>query len=501
MKEHYGDGSREDGFPSDFVWGVATASYQIEGSRNADGGAESVWDAFARRPGAVLGGMNGDLACDSWNRWKEDIGLVRGLGVGAYRFSLSWARIQPEKGAKANGAAIAWYRRFMEGLLEAGIEPWVTLYHWDHPQWMELEGGWPSREMALRFGDYAALCFKEFGDLANKWMTVNEPWCTAILGHDTGEHAPGRRDKAAAYRAVHHLLLGHGLAVEAFRAIGPKGTAAAGGLAVAGRPVAAAARPDAMAGRLAAGGGLAASGENLRASRPMIGIVLNLDLPRPATGREEDILAASRAGDQRTALWMDPLFGRGYPERHIAAYPGVEMPVRPGDFEKIALPVDFIGVNYYNENVVEAAPVSPENPEGFRPVPMWERRSDMEWPVVPRGLGRLLAGLNARWKPPAMYVTENGYAGRDEVDASGRVADSDRIDYLRGHLESCEEAIAKGIPLKGYFEWSLMDNFEWAWGYAKRFGIVHVDFRTMERRPKDSYYWYRDMVAGRGLRS
>jgi len=459
---------REDGFPADFLWGVATASYQIEGSRRADGGGESVWDSFARKPGAVLGGMNGDQACDSYRRWKDDIALIRGLGVGAYRFSLSWARIQPERGGKPNGAAIGWYRRFIEALLEAGVEPWVTLYHWDHPDWMERDGGWPSRDMAARFGDYAALCFREFGDLANKWMTVNEPWCTAILGHDKGEHAPGLRDKAAAYRAVHHLLLGHGLAVEAFRASPPRGASARG-------------RKD--------------------AGKPMVGIVINPSLPRPATRREEDVLAASRAGDQRTALWMDPLFGKGYPERHIAAYPEIEMPVRQGDLEKIRLPVDFVGVNYYNEDVVEAVPISREHPEGFRNAPMWERRSDMDWPVVPRGMGRLLAGLDARWKPPALYVTENGYADRDEPDAESRIADGDRIDYLRGHLESCEEAIAQGLPLKGYFEWSLMDNFEWAWGYSKRFGLVHVDFRSLERSPKDSYYWYRDVVAGMGLRS
>ncbi|HUX38503.1 MAG TPA: GH1 family beta-glucosidase [Rectinemataceae bacterium] len=459
---------REDRFPDDFVWGAATASYQIEGSRLADGGGESVWDVFSRRPGAVLGGMNGDLACDSWRRWKDDIALLRGLGVDAYRFSLSWARIVPKAGGGANRAALDWYRRFIEALLMAGIEPWITLYHWDHPAWVEEAGGWPARDTAFRFADYATLCFGEFGDLANKWISLNEPWCSSILSHDLGEHAPGHRDKAAAYRAVHHLLLGHGLATEAFRASPPRGTAAAG-------------RKDAGAAQ--------------------IGITLNPSLPRPATRREEDILAASRAGDQRTALFMDPLFGKGYPEGHLAAYPGIVMPIVQGDLEKIAMPIDFLGVNYYNEDVVEAVAISPEHPEGFRRVPSWEDESDMGWAVSPGGMKRLLSGLHERWKPKALVVTENGYASRDEPDASGRVADRGRIDYLRGHIGSCEEALVAGIPLKGYFEWSLMDNFEWAWGYSKRFGIVHVDFRSQERRPKDSYYWYRDVVAGHGWRS
>lgn len=459
---------RRDRFPEGFVWGVASASYQIEGSRRADGGGDSVWDAFARSPGAVLGGMNGDLACDSWRRWRDDIELIRGLGVDSYRFSISWARIEPERGAGYNRAAIGWYRRFVEALLEAGIAPFATLYHWDHPNWIEEDGGWPRRDTAGRFADYANFCLRELGDLVGMWATLNEPWCSSILGHDLGLHAPGGRDKAAAYRAVHHLLLAHGLAVRAFRSSMPKT------------------------------GAMAGTG---RSSSPAIGIVLNPSLPRPATRRDEDLLAASRAGDQRTALFMDPLSGRGYPERHLAAFPEIRMPVEAGDLETIASPIDFIGINYYNEDVVEAVPVSPEHPEGFRNSRSWERMSDMEWPVVPGGLARLLRGMQERWRPREFYVTENGYAGRDEPDAAGRVRDGDRIDYLSGHLRACEEAIAEGVPLKGYFQWSLMDNFEWAWGYSKRFGLVHVDFRTMERRPKDSYYWYRDAVAGHGLSS
>ena len=466
LNQAFARGRRNDRFPDDFIWGVATASYQIEGSRRADGGADSVWDAFSRKPGAVLGGMNGDLACDSWNRWREDIELLRGLGVDAYRFSLSWARILPEGRGKPNRAAIDWYRRFLEALLAAGIEPWVTVYHWDHPNCLEEEGGWPSRDMALRYGEYASVCFREFGDLADKWITLNEPWCSSLLSYDRGFHAPGLHDKAAAYRAVHHHLLGHGLAMEAWKADTPIGSV-----------------PTGKAGK----------------GSPQIGIVLNLGLPRPATRREEDKEAASRAGDEPTALFMDPLHGRGYPERHLAAYPGLSMPVQPGDMEKIAAALDFIGLNYYSESVVEAVPVSKEHPEGFREIESFHDKTEMGWPIVPGGLARMLRIVHETWKPKALYITENGCACPDLPDVDGRVRDKDRIDYLRSHLEVCEEAIAEGIPLKGYFEWSLMDNFEWALGYSKRFGLVHVDFKTQVRRPKDSYNWYREVIAGHGL--
>jgi beta-glucosidase len=445
---------------------VATASYQIEGSRLADGGGESVWDAFARRPGAVLGGMNGDLACDSWRRWREDLALIRGLGVDAYRFSLSWARLLPDGAGRPNRAAIDGYRALIEGLLEAGVLPWATLYHWDHPQALEAAGGWPARDMALRFGDYAALCFREFGDLVAKWMTLNEPWCPSILGWDLGEHAPGHRDKQAAYRAVHHLLLGHGLAMEAW------GEAGVQGAAPAGRP-----RPE-----------------------PAIGIVINPSKPRPATRRPEDLLASERASDERTALWLDPLFGRGYPSRHLEAYPGLSMPIEAGDLDRIAAPLDFLGVNYYNEDLVEAAPVSPLHPEGYRYLPTADGRTEMDWAIVPAGLGRLLRFIDGRWKPRALLVTENGASFPDQVDSGGRIRDRQRIAYLRGHLAVCEDLVSEGLPLRGYFAWSLLDNFEWAWGYSRRFGLVHVDFKTLARRPKDSYYWFRDAVAGHGFR-
>lgn len=452
-------GPRGNRFPEDFLWGVSTSAYQIEGSPRFEGRSPSVWDVFSQKPGAVFGGMNGDLACDSYRRWREDVELLRGLGVDSYRFSLAWPRILPEGSGRPNAAGIDHYRRLCEALLEADIEPFVCLYHWDHPQALEEKGGWTERDMAFRFADYAGLCFEQFDGLVSRWMTLNEPWCSSILGYGRGEHAPGRRDEAAAYRAVHHHLLGHGLAVEAFRSLCPRDP-----------------------------GG----------SVPEIGLALNPALPRPATRRAEDRAAALRASVERSALFMDPLFGRGYPEGQLAAHPGVLIPLEAGDLERIALPIDYLGVNYYNEEAIEAVPVSAAHPEGFRYVPTWQEKTEMGWDIVPAGLGRILAFLAENWPVPRFYVTENGAAFPDEPDAAGRVRDGNRIEYLRAHLKACEEALESGIPVGGYFVWSLLDNFEWSWGYSKRFGLVWIDFRNGERRPKDSYYYYRDVVSGAG---
>ena len=444
---------RADGFPADFLWGCSTASYQIEGATAADGRGPSIWDAFCREPGRVLGGQNGDFACDSYHRAAEDVALLSGLGVGAYRFSIAWPRLQPEGRGMPLQAGLDYYSRLVDSLLEAGIEPWASLYHWDLPLALEEAGGWPARDTALRYAEYAEICFRFLGGRVKRWATLNEPWCSAILGYKTGEHAPGRRDAKAAYRAVHHLLLGHGLAVRAFRATGLPGE---------------------------------------------IGIVVNPATPRPATARPADLAAADRAADERTALWLDPVHGRGYPERHLAAQ-GADMPVLAGDMEAIAAPIDFVGVNYYNEDAVEAAPGGPEAPEGFRSVPTWQEKTEMGWDIEPRGLYRVLSKIAERWPVKALYVTENGAAFRDEADAAGRVRDLDRVAYYRGHLGACRDAVRDGVPLRGYFAWTLMDNFEWAWGYSRRFGLVSVDQRTGERRPKASYFYYRDVVAGHGL--
>jgi len=438
---------RKDGFPSDFLWGCSTASYQVEGSTAAEGRGASIWDTFCKVPGAVYGGMNGDFACDSYRRWKDDVALVKELGVDSYRYSIAWPRVQPTGSGAPLQAGLDHYRRFADALGEAGIESAVTVYHWDLPQALEDKGGWPCRDTAYRFAEYADIVFRALGDRVGRWFTLNEPWCSAFLGYEIGSHAPGRKNKADAYKAAHHLLLAHGLAVEAYRQIG--------------------------------------------LSAP-IGIVLNTMTPRPATRRPEDIAAADRAADQGTALWLDPIFGRAYPERHLAAQ-GVAMPIEAGDLTTIAAPIDLVGINYYSENAVVADLAASE---GFRKAPSGREKTDMDWEIVPDGLYRMLGIICKRWPVKEIYITENGAAFDDAIDDKGRIHDRERIDYLRSHIDACRKAIAEGLPLKGYYLWSLMDNFEWACGYSKRFGLVHVDPASGERRLKDSFYYFRDQVAG-----
>jgi beta-glucosidase len=440
-------GPRSDGFPSDFIWGCSTASFQIEGSTKADGRGVSIWDSFCSSPGKVYGGMNGDLACDSYIKWKDDVELVARLGVGSYRYSVAWPRIQPEGRGAPLKSGLDHYKRIADALGEAGVESAVTLYHWDLPQALEDVGGWPARDTAYRFAEFADIVFRALGDRVGRWFTLNEPWCSAFLGYGMGIHAPGRKDMAEAYAAAHHLLLAHGLAVRAY-----------------------------------ADTGLAAP----------IGIVLNPTTPRPATRRPEDVEAADRASDQGTALWLDPLYGRSYPERHLDAHK-VSMPVLPGDLELIASPIDFVGINYYSERAVEA---DPSQSEGFRETPSWRRTTEMDWDIAPEGLYRMIMKIARRWPVQELLITENGAAFADSVDSGGRIRDKNRIAYIRSHVEACKRAIAEGAPLKGYYVWSLLDNFEWAHGYTKRFGLVHVDPATGMRRPKDSFWFYRDLVAG-----
>jgi beta-glucosidase len=440
-------GDRNDGFPKDFLWGCSTASYQIEGSSSADGRGPSIWDSFCHVPGAVYGGMNGDFACDSYRRWKDDIELLKELGVDSYRYSVAWPRVQPRGSGAPLQAGLDHYKRFADALGEAGIESAVTLYHWDLPQSLQDSGGWPCRDTAYRFAEYADIVFRALGDRVGRWFTLNEPWCAAFLGYELGVHAPGHKDRAEAYNAAHHLLLGHGLAVQVYRKTGLEAP---------------------------------------------IGIVLNPSTPRPATRRAEDIAAADRAADHGTAFWLDPLYGRGYTARHLAAM-GVSMPVKDGDFDIIAAPTEFIAINYYAENAVEA---DSSAPEGFRQAPSWRDKSAMNWDIVPDGLYRMLAAIAKRWPVKEILVTENGAAFEDRIDGDGRIKDSQRIDYLRSHLCACRKAIADGIPLKAYYFWSLLDNFEWAYGYSKRFGLVYVDPVNGERRIKDSFYYFRDSIAG-----
>ena len=448
---------RDDGFPSDFLWGCSTASYQIEGGATEDGRGPSIWDQFCREPGRISDGKDGSIACDSYHRIDEDIGLLVELGVDAYRFSVAWPRVQPEGRGPANAKGLDYYSRLVDALLARGIEPWVTLYHWDLPLALERTGGWPERDTAYRFAEYAGMVYDSLGDRVKRWASLNEPWCSAFLGYRYGEHAPGKRDAVAAIRATHHLLLAHGLSAAAFRSRGVEGD---------------------------------------------FGIIINPSTPRPATRSPADAAAAHRASLERTALWLDPLFGRGYPAEY-EALTGLAFPVEEGDMELISAPIDFLGVNYYNEESVKAAPAesSPVEaaPFGALSVPTWQEKTEMGWDVVPRGLLRILSTISREWAPKTLYVTENGAAFPDTADASGRVHDARRIDYIRGHLGACRDAIAAGIPLKGYFAWTLMDNFEWAFGYSRTFGLVSVDPDSLARTPKDSFCYYRDFIAGYGL--
>jgi beta-glucosidase len=375
---------------------------------------------------------------------------MRDLGVGAYRFSIAWPRVFPEGRGRMNPKGFAYYDRLVDELLGAGIEPAATLYHWDLPLPLHEAGGWPARDTALAFGDYAAACYAALGDRVRTWITLNEPWCSSYLSYAIGEHAPGHRDPVEALRAVHHLNLAHGLGLEAFRASGREGK---------------------------------------------IGITLNLSTPRPATARPEDLEAAELATDRDSRVFTGPLTGRGYPERWLRRRGATgAMPVRTGDLERIAKPIDFLGLNYYTEPAIAA---DPSDPDGGRVAPQGNPETHMGWPVVSGGLARQLRWVAREFPGLPLYITENGAAYDDRVEG-GRVRDAERIGYLRSHLEACSRAIADGVPLKGYYLWSFIDNFEWAWGYSRRFGIVHCDFRTLARTPKDSYYWYRDVIAGYG---
>lgn len=436
-------------FPKDFVWGTATASYQVEGAVDEDGRGTSIWDTFCRTPGKVDFGHTGAVSADQYHRYIEDVALMKDLGARAYRFSLAWPRIFPNGDSRRNPKGFDYYNRLIDELLKAGIEPMVTVYHWDLPQALEDAGGWPNRDTAYRYRDYAAVCFEELHDRVSSWITINEPFCAAFLGYLHGIQAPGIRDRKRAYQAAHHLNLAHGLGLETFRN---------------GR----------YAGR--------------------IGPALNLTTPRPATRDPRDIEAADRMADQATRMFLDPLFGRGYPERHVRAYPDIELPVREGDMELISQPVDHIGLNYYNERV---AAYDPDSPEKFRDVPQYAPVTDMGWPIVPWGLYRQLKFVHDNYGGPELYVTENGCAMADTLNASGnRCQDAGRIEYLSAHFEACAAAIEAGVRLKGYYLWSFIDNFEWSFGYAKRFGIVYCDYVDQRRIPKDSYYFYRDVIAG-----
>ncbi|QYA98373.1 beta-glucosidase [Streptomyces anulatus] len=433
--------------PADFTWGVATAAYQIEGAVAEDGRSPSIWDTFSHTPGTIDGGDTGDVACDHYHRVPEDIGLIKQLGADAYRFSIAWPRVVPGGDGPVNKAGLDFYDRLVDGLLEAGVTPFATLYHWDLPQALQDRGGWTVRETSEHFAAYASHVVERLGDRVKDWATLNEPLCSAWIGHLEGRMAPGLTDLTAAVRASYHLHLGHGLAVRAIRAA---------------------------------------------SSDARVGIVNNLSPIEPASTGEADLAAARRADGHINRWWLDPILGRGYPQDMVEEY-GVELPVRPGDLETIAAPLDWLGLNYYFRQIVTADPDGTAPHAQQVPVP-GARLTHMDWEVHAEGLEQLLLRLTGEYGVQRIYVTENGSAYEDVVAADGSVHDPERVRYLEEHLAACARAVAKGAPLAGYFAWSLMDNFEWAYGYDKRFGLVHVDYATQRRTVKSSGRRYAELV-------
>jgi beta-glucosidase len=439
---------------------VATSAYQVEGAVREDGRGPSIWDTFCRMPGTIRHGDTGDVACDQYRRYEEDVALMADLGVGAYRFSVAWPRIQPQGGGAPNQLGLDHYRRLVDALNTQGITALPTLYHWDLPQALEDEGGWGNRDTALRFAEYAAIVHRSLAGTVPSWITLNEPWVAAWLGYGTGIHAPGRTDDALALAASHHLLLAHGLAVDA---MGTEGD---------------------------------------------VGIALNLQPALPATKDPRDVGAARLADLHMNRLFLDPLFGRGYPAELVEHYRSVSDMrfVRDGDLEVIAVPLGFLGVNYYRRHTVTAQAGSqpgadelPGSLGAWSVPPPGVELTAMAWPVEPQGMADLLIELHRDYSPARIVVTENGAAFDDEPAPDGVVHDARRIAYLRDHIAAARAALETGVPLTGFLVWSLLDNFEWAEGYSKRFGLVHVDFATQARTPKESAAWYAEVIRHRGV--
>ena len=442
-------------FPEHFVWGAATASYQIEGGCEADGRGESIWDRFCRTLGKVYNGDTGDVACDHYHRHREDIALMREIGLKGYRFSVAWPRIFPKGRRTLNPAGLDFYDRLVDGLLDAGIQPFITLYHWDLPQALQNRGGWANRDTVAAFRDYAATVSERLGDRVTHWITHNEPWVAAFLGHETGMHAPGITDLATAVQVSHHLLLSHGEAVRVLREHGNE--------------------------------------------RTQVGIVCNSAPVQPASESEEDRAAARRFDGYLNRWFLDPVFKGAYPEDMLAWYGDCAPEVQEGDMKILSEKIDFLGVNYYTRSVMAADPEG-----GFLRVrdvhPEDSEYTEMDWEIYPEGLYQILKRVHRDYEVPLLYVTENGAAFADEVGPDGRVCDPRRKAYLRDHFVQAHRAIEEGIPLAGYFVWSLMDNFEWAHGYSKRFGITYVDYPTQQRILKESGRWVGEVIQANGVK-
>ena len=435
-------------FAPDFLWGCATSSYQIEGAGQEDGRVESIWDRFAATPGKVRDGSNGAVACDHYHRWPEDFDIGRDMGLNAYRFSIAWPRIFSSVDGQPNGKGLDFYSRLVDGMLERGLQPWATLYHWDLPQFLQDRGGWAERATVDAYLRFVDAMTRRLGDRVRHWITHNEPWCTAMIGNYEGLHAPGLKDFKTALQVCHHVLLSHGKAVPLIRAN----------------------VPDAC-----------------------VGISLSLHPLRAASDSAPDQAATLRHDGLRYRWFLDPLHGRGYPAATLDAIKDAAPIVHPGDMEAIAAKTDFLGVNYYFPETIEDAPG--EGPLSVRVLPPKDvETTALGWEVAPEGLAELLARIESDYHPGPMYITENGACYDDVVGPDGEVRDEARSRYLQRHLAALREVIAEGVPVKGYFAWSLVDNFEWAEGYLRRFGLVHIDYATQERRLKDSGKWYRSFL-------
>ncbi len=441
-------------FKDSFIWGTATSSYQIEGAVDADGRGESIWDTFCRVPDAIDDQSSGAVACDHYNRYADDIAMIRDLGFKYYRFSIAWPRVLPTGTGTVNREGLDFYSRLVDELLKNDITPCVTLYHWDLPQTLEAKGGWPVRDTAMAFVEYAHVVSKDLGDRVNLWTTHNEPWCACMLGYNEGRHAPGRKNLKDAVAASHHMLLSHGLAVPVIR-------------------------------------------ENVPNAK--VGIVLNPVPGVPASTSEADHEAFRRFDGEFNRWYLDALYKGHYPQDmldHFSADPTFEGKaidfIKDGDNTAISVDTDFLGINYYSRGIIAADPEA-QTP-GKIPNPGPEMRTDMDWEVYPTGLYDLLKRIHDDYGPKELYITENGAAYSEGPDHDGRVRDHRRTSYIHNHLLAVKRAIADGVPVGGYFVWSLMDNFEWSFGYTKRFGIVYVDYETQKRYPKDSAYWLKSIM-------
>jgi beta-glucosidase len=437
---------RRSDFPADFRWGVSTSSFQIEGAGHEDGKGESIWDRFCSEPGRIRDGSNGLVACDHYHLFPQDLDMAKAMGVNAYRFSIAWPRILAQGRGAVNEAGLAFYDRLVDGMLERGLDPWATLYHWDLPQTLQAQGGWISRDTIDAFLEYTDIVTRRLGDRVKHWITHNEPWCSCMMGYWEGVHAPGGRSLADAMQACHHVLLSHGRAIPVIR-------------------------------------------QNSAGST--VGITLSLHPITAASDSPADAAALKRHDGLRNRWFLDPLFGRGYPADTLALLGEAAPEVRPGDLDEIATPTDFLGVNYYFPEMVADDPDGTHSPMRARLVEKeGVERTGFGWEVSPQGLVDLLTRIQRDYNPPVIQLTENGSTFEDQLAPDGRVHDAERLSYLQRHLGALKQALDAGVPVKGYFAWSLLDNFEWAEGYLRRFGLAYVDYATQQRTLKDSGLWY-----------